>query len=228
MNQMFDIYNNHHDLYDELVNHEDHKQHLTHFLRSEILWKNRSVIEFGMGTGRVTKMYIDLAKSALLYDNSAHMLQGAKENLTPWIEKTSFRLLDNRDLNQVQESADVVIQGWSFGHLVVDNPQIMDHWINHLVRESTRIANQAVVFIETMGTNVTTPSPPTETLAYFYESLKKAGFTEHVLETDYLFEDYTQAARVMGAFFGEEMETDILTQKKNQIPEFTGVWVCRA
>jgi ubiquinone/menaquinone biosynthesis C-methylase UbiE len=225
MSQMFDIYNNQNNLYDELVSHEDHQQNLTHFLRTEIPWESRAVIEFGVGTGRVTRMYIDLAKSALLYDNSSHMLEGARENLKPWKEKTSFQLLDNRGLNQVLESAHVVIQGWSFGHLIVDNPNTIDHWINHLVGETTRIAKEAVVFIETMGTNVTKPLAPTETLAHFYKSLKESGFAEYVLETDYLFEDYTQAARIMGSFFGEKMEADIVAHKKNLIPEFTGVWV---
>ncbi|HGJ67444.1 TPA: hypothetical protein ENS27_18940, partial [bacterium] len=32
MNQMFDIYNNYADLYDELVNHEDYKNNLRTFL----------------------------------------------------------------------------------------------------------------------------------------------------------------------------------------------------
>ena len=56
---MFKVYQNYSDLYDELVNHEDYNNNLSKFLKNNIQWENKIVGEFGIGTGRVTRNYID-------------------------------------------------------------------------------------------------------------------------------------------------------------------------
>lgn len=40
MSNMFQVYQNYSDLYDELVNHEDYNNNLSKFLRDNIQWEN--------------------------------------------------------------------------------------------------------------------------------------------------------------------------------------------
>jgi hypothetical protein len=83
-----------------------------------------------------------------------------------------------------------------------------------------------MIVIETLGTNVQAPTIPHDLLAAFYRHLEEEyRFTRHVLATDYRFPDYTEAARIMGFFFGEEMCAQIMHAQQAIIPEFTGIWV---
>jgi len=55
--------------------------------------------------------------------------------------------------------------------------------------------------------------------------LKKNGFNEYIIRTDYKFESVEQAEYVLGSFFGKEMKEDIRNGKKSIIKEFTGIWI---
>ena len=224
LSDMFHIYQNYSDLYDELVNHEDYNNNLNKFLRDNIQWENKVVGEFGIGTGRVTRNYIDKAQKLYAYDNSEHMIDKAKVNLSKWADKIEYSILDNSKINSVEQSFDIIIEGWSFGHLVVQDDENRNQTIQTLISESTKRAKE-VIFIETLGTNVDAPNPPGEKLAQFYKALVKAGFKEHVIETDYKFDNPEEAAKTMGAFFGDSMKNDIIQKQLNVIKEYTGIWI---
>ncbi len=225
MNQMFEIYSNYANLYDELVNHEDYKNNLANFLNQNIDWKDKSVYEFGVGTGRVTKYYIEKVNKAILCDNSQHMLDKAKINLKSNNHKIRYLCLDHKNIDTIQEKLDIVIEGWSFGHLIVNERNNKDYWINKLISESVRIATEKVIIIETLGTNVKKPNPPGEILSYFYEKLEANGFKKYIIETDYKFNDYIEAANILGSFFGENMKNQIINDQSEIIKEYTGVWI---
>ena len=225
MNTMFDVYNNFSDLYDELVNHEDYQKKLYGYLSDNINWNKKSVVELGVGTGRVTKLYIRKIKSVSVFDNSMNMLNKAKINLNKWNSKIQYEEMDNKDINKLEGKYDILIEGWSFGHLIVSEKENKEYWINHLIENSIRLAREKVIFIETLGTNVGLPNAPGDTLNYFYEFLKKKGFEEKILETDYKFSSYDEAGRIMGSFFGDSMKADIIENKKDLVKEYTGVWI---
>ena len=136
MSKMFDVYQNFSDLYDELVNHEDYESNLYKFLSSKIQWENKVVGEFGIGTGRVTKNYIDKAQKLYAYDNSQHMIDKAKENLSKWADKIEYEVLDNSKINSIENTFDVIIEGWSFGHLVVQDDVNRNQTIQYLISET--------------------------------------------------------------------------------------------
>ena len=225
MSTMFDVYQNYAELYDELVNHEDHECNLSAFLQNNIELKSKSVCEFGVGTGRVTKIYINDVKNADLFDNSTHMIEQAKNNLLQWSSKIRFFEADNRDINTIIEQYDVFIEGWSFGHLVVEEKYKSDYWIDKLINDSVRITKEKIVFIETMGTNVEKPNAPGESLRHFYSRLRQYGFNESVIQTNYLFDNYIEDARIMGGFFGDKMRNEIENSKSKEIQEYTGIWI---
>ena len=225
MNQMFEIYNNYADLYDELVNHEDYNNNLKIFLNDHIVWNDKSVYEFGVGTGRVTKNYIDKVGRAVLCDNSEHMIEKCKNNLSFAKDRINYLCIDHKDISKITEKLDIVIEGWSFGHLIVNEKNDKDFWIREIIDESIRIANEKIIIIETLGTNVDKPTPPGEVLPYFYEKLEINGFKKNIIESDYKFTDYKEASRIMGAFFGDNMKNSILSNKSKIIKEYTGIWI---
>lgn len=226
MSNMFDVYQNFSDLYDELVNHEDYENNLYKFLNDNIQWENKVVGEFGIGTGRVSRNYIDKAKKLFAYDNSQHMLDKAKENLAKWSDKIEYSVLDNSKINSIENTFDIIIEGWSFGHLVVQENENRDQTIQYLISETKKRAKE-IIFIETLGTNVESPNPPGEKLSKFYQALVENGFKEHIIQTDYKFNNYEDAGKIMDAFFGDSMKNDIIQKQLNVIKEYTGIWICR-
>ena len=223
---MFQIYQNYSDLYDELVNHEDYNNNLSKFLSSNIQWENKVVGEFGIGTGRVTKNYIDKVQKLYAYDNSQHMIDKAKVNLSKWADKIEYSILDNSKINSIENTFDIIIEGWSFGHLVVQADENINQTIQFLISETTKRAKE-VIFIETLGTNVESPNPPGENLSQFYHALVESGFKEHIIQTDYKFNNFEEAGNIMGAFFGDTMKNDIIQKQLNVIKEYTGIWIYR-
>lgn len=224
MANMFEVYQNYSDLYDELVNHEDYNNNLYNFLNNNIQWENKIVCEFGVGTGRVTKKYINNVQKAYVYDNSQHMIDKAKVNLSKWSDKIVYSILDNNEISTIENKFDVIIEGWSFGHLVVQDNENQNKWMEMLITESRKRAKE-VIFIETMGTKVETPNPPGEKLSNFYKELVKNGFKEYIIETDYKFNNYEEAGRIIGSFFGDSMKNDIIRNKLEVIKEYTGIWI---
>ena len=93
-----------------------------------------------------------------------------------------------------------------------------------LIDETTKRA-ATVIFIETLGTNVDSPNPPGEKLAQFYHALTGNGFKEHIIQTDYKFNSYEEAGRIMGGFFGDSMKNDIIQRKLKIIKEYTGIFI---
>jgi hypothetical protein len=96
MSDMFKVYQNYSNLYDELVNHEDYENNLCKFLNNNIQWDNKVVGEFGIGTGRVTKTYIDKVQKVFAYgffgdsmknDIIQRKLKIIKEYTGIWIKK---------------------------------------------------------------------------------------------------------------------------------------------
>ena len=55
------------------------------------------------------------------------------------------------------EDFDKIIEGWSFGHLVVQDDENRNQTIQTLISETKKRAKK-VIFIETLGTNVEVPS----------------------------------------------------------------------
>jgi hypothetical protein len=224
MNEMFSIYKSKSDLYELLITHEDYERNLSDFLNANIDFSGKTVCEFGVGTGRVTVDYIDKIRHATLCDLSQHMLDVAQMKLNSDKDKIIYRLFDNRNIPTLKEHYDITIEGWSFGHLVSEKEETCDYWSNKLITDC-KCLSDTIVIIETLGTNVENPKAPSRLLDHFYQVLRSKGFQEHIVSTDYRFEDSHQAAEVLGAFFGEEMKERIRRENKAIVKEFTGVWV---
>ena len=228
MPTMSEIYENFSVQYDELVTREDYEGNLNRFLHEKYDFYNKTIVEYGTGTGRVSALYLEKAAHALCLDRSDHMLLKAKDNLKEYKNKISYELCDNQALPLIKDTVDFVIEGWSFGHTVIDNFNQLEKTVNQLVSNCASILNDdgAMIFIETLGSNVNAPCAPTAELNAFYTELETAhGFKKTILKTDYKFQNYEEAYRVFSFFFGPAMAENIKANKLAIIPEYTGVWI---
>ena len=227
MPAMYDIYRRHRIEYDRLVNAEDCEHHLPAFLRSIADWRGKTVLEGGLGTGRVTEWFIEQARRVVGCDREAHMLEAARERLARFADKLELRVADNLDLPLLPEKADVFIEGWSWGHAVVDGPGEVEAIAEALFAQTRKnlVPGGLVVLIETLGTNALSPAAPHPRLAEFYQLLQsRFGLRQTALSTDYRFATPAEAAEVLGFFFGDAMGKAVRANGSAIVPEWTGVW----
>lgn len=229
MPSMEEIYQGHSAEYDELVDHEDYRGNLTRFLESTVDWRDKTVYEAGVGTGRVTKLYIDEAKKVIAADRSSHMLAQAERNLAGYGEKLTLKQALNEEL-EVPEGVDIFIEGWSFGHTFLDYPERRKNIFGSLFSDLETGMNEggSIILIETLGTCVEKAGDIMEELLLFFDMLEiDFGFDRNVVETDYRFEKLDDAVRVMGFFFGQEMADRVKALGSPIVKEYTGVWLKR-
>lgn len=227
MPSMYEIYRRHRVEYDRLVNAEDHERHLPAFLHSIVDWRGKAILEGGLGTGRVTELFIERARRVVGCDREAHMLEAARDRLARFADKLDLRVADNLDLPLLPEKADVFIEGWSWGHAVVDGPGEVEAIAEALfaqVRKSL-VPGGLVVLIETLGTNALSPAAPHPRLAEFYQLLQsRFGLRQTAISTDYRFAAAAEAVDVLGFFFGDAMAQAVRATHSAVVPEWTGAW----
>lgn len=232
MPDMFEIYQSYAPQYHELVLAEDFQNNLGALLYSLVDWHGLSVLEVGVGTGRVTQLYIADVAAAVCCDQSQHMIDFAHRSLTNHSSKLTFQQVENTQLPDFDLTFDLFIEGWSFGHSIMactNESEILDV-ANRLLSNIRKhvLPGSPLIIIETMGTNTEDAHPPHDKLACFYKSLTdRHGFQPHFIRTDYRFETNHKAADIMGFFFGEDMKQSVLARGTTTIPEWTGVWVKR-
>jgi ubiquinone/menaquinone biosynthesis C-methylase UbiE len=226
MPSMYEIYDKFAANYDELINCEDYKNNLNEYLLTEFDWTGKSVFEIGVGTGRVTDIYIDKVDCVLAADRSPHMIDKAKNSLKNYNSKIDFRIIDNNNIPVLEEQYDIFIEGWSLGHTFNDNFGRHKDFLKTTlknIRKSVK-AGGLLIIIETLGTMLDKPIC-SGNLHELYKLLKNEyNFRKTIIKTDYKFKNYKEAARIMGFFFGKDMKDNILEAEITIIPEFTGVW----
>ncbi len=228
MPEMYKIYDAYSANYDELVNHEDCDKNFKNALLSICGWTGKTVVEAGVGTGRVTAVYAGIVKRIIAADRSIHMISAAKRNLSQYLNKIEFIVRDNLSLKDVASQNDIFIEGWSFGHIVCDMPDKIEEITKALVNQALSLVKPEgkIIFIETLGTGNEEPKPPVETLRKFYSLLEnRYGFVRKEIRTDYLFETVEEASRILGFFFGEEMSQLVKKLGNKRFPECTGIWI---
>ena len=227
---MNEIYKKYATQYDNLVKAEDYQKNVDRYLIENIEWKDKVVYEAGIGTGRLTKIYIQHIKKLYGFDREAHMLEQCKNNLDEYIEKVFINIGNNVCLPVIEKKAGIFIEGWSFGHTIVENNNDIQSTIDKIIKNIRRntTVDSVKIIIETLGTNVNEPKYINNDLKQFYRLIEEEyGFKKTIVKTDYKFDDYREAAQIMGFFFGEEMKREIIKRKREIVPEYTGIWIKR-
>lgn len=223
-----EIYAQHADLYDALVMREDYQGNILPALQAIRPLAGLDVIEFGAGTGRLTCLLAPIVKTIHAFDASEHMLDVAIARLCElgrdnwWAD-----VADNRALPVADASADLSIQGWSFGHFCGWFPERWRYEIGRAVNEMLRVLRPegVAVILETLGTGSETPQPPNDDLAAYYAWLEDdMGFSSTWIRTDYRFESLEEAETLTRFFFGDELAEAVVQNNWVILPECTGVW----
>jgi ubiquinone/menaquinone biosynthesis C-methylase UbiE len=222
------IYNSHADQYEAMVAREDYQGNLLKALENIRPLAGLDVVEFGAGTGRLTLMLAPLVKSIRAFDASQHMLDVTIAKLQQTgLNNWQVNVADNRSLPVDDHSADLAIEGWSFGHFRGWYPDTWREEMRKAVVEMKRILRPGgtAVLIETMGTGQESPKPPTPELAELFDWMQNEfGLSYTWIRTDYKFDSLEQADQLTRFFFGDEMADKVVHNHWVIVPECTGVW----
>jgi SAM-dependent methyltransferase len=225
------IYRGHAEEYHALVMREDHEGRLLPTILSAMDLRGRDVVEMGAGTGRVTALVAPLAARVRAFDRSPAMLERAARYLAGLPGLPSGRVSLARAANAAvplpDSCTDAVVEGWSFGHTVVDAGEEWEPAARALLDESFRLLRPGgtLVVIETLGTGRALPAAPHPALASWYAWLEcPCGFSHTWVRTDYRFLSRDEADRLTGLFFGERFACGPGPDGTAILPECTGIW----
>jgi ubiquinone/menaquinone biosynthesis C-methylase UbiE len=214
--------------YERLIAREDQRGNLFETLMNIHPFDGARIVEFGAGTGRLTRIMSVLAAQIDAFDASAAMLEVAtrimeESGMTNW----SFQVADNRSIPLPDGVADITIEGWSFGHVMGWHGDQWQAELDQMLAEMERLTRPggSIILIETMGTGRRDPQPPNEELRTMYAYLEQEkGFSHRWIRTDYQFENVAEADELMRFFFGDEMADTQVAGKNIVVPECTGIW----
>jgi ubiquinone/menaquinone biosynthesis C-methylase UbiE len=137
----------------------------------------------------------------------------------------------NTSLPVEGDSADLTIEGWSFGHATGWYPDTWRDEIGTMLAEMSRITRPGgtLICIETQGTGFETPRAPSDILAEYYAWLEEQhGFSFSWIRMDYTFDSLEQSKQMMAFFFGDEMGKLVVKNDWLIVPECAGIWWKRA
>lgn len=223
-----DIYHNQAERFDRLVAREDMHGNLFAALNEIRPLHGLNVVEFGAGTGRVTRQLSVLADSIFAFDIEPSMLMRAGKAMRE-TGMTNWRLAlgDNSRMPVASDCADLVIEAWSFAHVIGWHPDDWRARTDAMLAEMERILKPggSAILIETMGTGRRQPQAPSAKLAQLYDYWQReCGFTYRWIRTDFQFASPQEADELMRFFFSDELADACLDCDTVIVPECAGVW----
>ncbi len=219
-----DIYQTRADEYDALINAEDADGNLRRHLLETHSLEGAVIADIGAGTGRLARWMVPVAQHVHLVERAEPMLAVARERLKEH-DHCSFYAADARAIPLADDSVDIAMAGWVFGHFRHWMPDGWQAEVDTAMAEMRRIVRPGspVVVIETLGTGHETPREHVALDEYFDHLTTHHGMTRQWFRTDYRFPTAEKAAAVLGGFFGEEMATRIIEKDWARVPECTAV-----
>lgn len=222
-----DIYRNRAEQYDRLVAREDAHGNLFAALNEISPLGGGNVVEFGAGTGRLTRLLSVTVERIFSFDIEPAMLEQAdaamrSSGMTNW----HLALGENGRMPVASNCADLVIEGWSFAHVIGWYPQDWLARTDAMLAEMARILKPGgtAVLIETLGTGRRRPQP-TDKLTQLYSHWREQHrFESRWIRTDYQFASPEEADDLTRFFFGDAMADEYLADGSVILPECTGIW----
>jgi ubiquinone/menaquinone biosynthesis C-methylase UbiE len=220
------IYQTDGDRYEALIAREDHQGNITKALDEILNVDGLDVLDLGAGTGRLAMMLAPRAKSMRAFDSSEEMLRVCRSRLQDsGLSNWKVDVADHRSLPVDDQSADLVVSGWSVAYLYVWNPSSwrdeLEKWLGEMKRILRR--GSTIVLFESLGTGNESPIR-LEHLMDYYPWLDEQGFQNKWIRTDYKFASTEEAEELSRFFFGDELGDKVKTNQWVILPECTGVY----
>lgn len=221
------IYDDHALNYNTLVSREDYQKNLLKTLRNLCDLEDIDVVEWGAGTGRISRMLAPFARTIRAFDGSVEMLKCArKQSAELGHTNVRYEAALHHHIPLPSSCADLAIEGWSFAHLAEDlSFEAGIATVQAAIDEMNRILKPrgTMILIETLGTGRTSPDPPEDFLSNLYTFFEGSGFLRSWCRTDYRFSTVEEAVQLTDFFFGVGM-LEHLDRKALILPECTGIW----
>jgi ubiquinone/menaquinone biosynthesis C-methylase UbiE len=221
-----EIYKTEGDKYEALIAREDYQENIMRALREITSLENRVVYDLGAGTGRLACLLAPHVLSVRAFDISEEMLRVCREKFTAsGLTNWQVDVADHCQLPVDDQSADLVVSGWSVAYLAVWNPETWRAELEKWMDEMKRVLkpNGIIILFESLGTGNESPIQ-LEHLKDYYPWLDEAGFQHKWIRTDYKFDSLEEAEFLSRFFFGDELGDKVRKNKWMILPECTGVW----
>ncbi len=220
------IYQTDGDRYEALIAREDNQGNIEKALDEIVNVNGLDVLDLGTGTGRLAVMLAPRAKSVRAFDVSEEMLRVCRSRFEASVlSNWQVGIADHRQLPITNNSADLVVSGWSVSYLAVWNNEHTTRELDTWLIEMQRVVRKGgwVVLFESLGTGNESPIR----LAHVestYQWLDAVGFQNKWIRTDYQFESVDEAEELSRFFFGDELGDKVRQNNWVILPECTGVW----
>jgi ubiquinone/menaquinone biosynthesis C-methylase UbiE len=220
------IYQTDGDRYEALISREDYQGNIIKALEEIVKPDGLDILDLGAGTGRLTLMLAPRARSMRAFDVSEEMLRVCRQRLeASGLSNWKADVADHRSLPVEDQSADLVVSGWSVAYLAEWNPETwhdeLEKWLGEMKRVLRR--GSYIVLFESLGTGNESPNR-LEHLKEYYPWLDEAGFENKWIRTDYKFVSLEEAEELSRFFFGDELGDKVRQNSLVILPECTGVW----
>lgn len=223
------IYQNDGDRYEALIAREDYQRNIEKALDEIVRVEGLDVLDLGAGTGRLAVMLAPRTKSMRAFDVSEEMLRVCRQKFeAKGLFNWQVDVADHRSIPVADQSADLVLSGWSVAYLYVWHPETWKDELEKWLGEMKRILRPGsfIVLFESLTTGSEIPVKLAH-LQDYYPWLDEAGFQNKWIRTDYKFESVDEAEELSRFFFGDELGDKVRQNKWVILPECTGVWWLR-
>jgi ubiquinone/menaquinone biosynthesis C-methylase UbiE len=220
------IYQTDGDRYEALIAREDYQGNIMKALDEIVRVDGLDVLDLGAGTGRLSIMLAPRAKSIKAFDVSEEMLRVCRSRFeASGFSSWQVEVADHRQLPISNNSADLVVSGWSVSYLAVWNSTSWREELEKWLTEMKRVLRGGghIVLFESLGTGNESPVKLAH-LDNFYPWLDEVGFQNKWIRTDYKFESLAEAEELSRFFFGDELGEKVRQNDWIILPECTGVW----
>ena len=220
------IYQNDGDRYEALIAREDYQRNIEKALDEIVRVEGLDVLDLGAGTGRLAVMLAPRTKSMRAFDVSEEMLRVCRQKFeAKGLFNWQVDVADHRSIPVADQSADLVLSGWSVAYLYVWHPETWKDELEKWLGEMKRILRPGsfIVLFESLTTGSEIPVKLAH-LKDYYPWLDEAGFHNKWIRTDYKFESVDEAEELSRFFFGDELGDKVRQNKWVILPECTGVW----
>ena len=216
--------------YDVLISAEDCDHNLRNALTELVGQSDRgTLVDIGTGTGRIVRWLAPHMERVVGLDRSPEMLRVAAHTSESAVSPAvSLIVSDALALPVASDVATLAVAAWVFGHFCEWWPGDWAWRVERAIGEMRRATKPGgkMLIIESLGTCVDRPKPPTGSLLQYYSLLtERFGFERRVVSTDYRFPNVIAAIRMLGFFFGDLIADETTRRGSARVPEWTGLWV---